>query len=92
MVNTLEVNLKGLEFDRFVVAQNQSQNAIFASGRVKERVENFLIDPDGEWVKLQVNRHFEELPYELGKIIAKKAENLYGKIRVYRVPSLNFIS
>lgn len=92
MSKQLSINPAELKFDHFVIAKNQNQNTIFASARIKGKIENFLIDLNGEWVKQQVNHHFKKLPYELGRIIAKKAEAFYGKIRVYRIPSFDFLS
>ena len=82
--------LGGMEFTHFIIAEDDK--AIFASARAEGKIENFLIDTEGRWVKHQVNRHFENLPYELGKIITKKAESFYGKAKVYRISSFDFLS
>ncbi len=90
MNKEIVVGLRKLEFVHFVVIEDQE--IIFASARIEGKVKNFLIDLDGKWVKQQVNHHFEELPYRLGRIIKERAENFYGKVRLYTIPSFNFLS
>ena len=77
-----------LEFSHFVVAN--SEGIIFASARRNGRVENFLIDIDGKFVKEQVRSHFEDLPAEIADSIRNKANLAYGRAPIYRVPTFNF--
>ena len=79
---------ENLEFNHFVVAN--SEGVIFASARRNGRVENFLIDINGKWVKQQVRSHFEELPSEIANDIRIKASLAYGRAPIYRVPTFNF--
>jgi len=80
--------VESLEFNHFVVASNEG--IIFASARCNGKVENFLIDINGNWVKQQVRSHFEELPNELANTIKIKASLAYGRVPIYRVPTFNF--
>lgn len=83
-----KTQLEDLEFHHFVVAN--SEGIIFASCRRKGKVENFLIDIEGRWVKQQVNSHFEYLPQEIAWRIRNKANLNYGQVPIYRVDSFNF--
>ena len=83
-----KAQLEELQFHHFVVAN--SEGIIFASCRCNGKVENFIIDPAGRWVKQQVANHFEYLPSELADSIRIKADFAYGKVPVYRVPTFNF--
>ena len=83
-----KTQLEELEFHHFVVAN--AQKVIFASCRCNGKVENFLIDTEGRWVKQQVADRFEYLPSELAENIRIKANLAYGRIPVYRVPTFNF--
>ena len=77
-----------LEFNHFVVAN--SEGVIFASARRDGKVENFLIDINGRWVKQQVNSRFEDISPEAAKDIKVKANLAYGRVPIYRVPTFNF--
>ena len=77
-----------LELSHFVVAN--SEGVIFASARRDGKVENFLIDTEGRWVKQQVADRFEYLPSELAENIRIKANLAYGRVPIYRVPTFNF--
>ena len=84
----LEVDLDNLEFHHFVVSQ--VDRTIFASARNNGRVINFLISVDGEWVKQQVNSHFEYLPEDIAELISLRASLQYGRIPTYRTRYLHF--
>ena len=77
-----------LEFNHFVVAN--SEGIIFASARRNGRVENFLIDIDGKFVKEQVRSHFEDISLEDAEDIRIKANLAYGKAPIYRIPTFSF--
>ncbi len=79
---------ESLEFTHFVVAK--AEGVIFASARCNGKIENFLIDTEGAWVKQQVSSHFEYLPQEIGERISNQAKLCYGRIPIYRVNSFDF--
>ena len=80
------IQTEELVFTHFVVAT--FDRVIFACARIGERIENFLIDIDGKWVKQQVNSHFEALPTETAWDICREAEANYGKVPLYRTKRL----